>query len=142
MGATAITALAGSHLVLSPHAPAFLPAIRPFVLGVTLLLWVWGSWWIPALVVLGLWKYGVVRDRLTYDPALWTIVFPLGMYTAACETLAGIEGLHLVQGLVRPFLWSAVAAWCAVAALFLRHRVWPRRPRGAREREHPEGHRG
>lgn len=142
MGATAITTLAGSHLVLYSHATPFLLGMRPFVLGVTLLLWVWGSWWIPFLVLLDLWTYGVVRDYLTYDPALWSIVFPLGMYTVACETMGRIDGLHIVQGLVTPFLWIALAAWCAVAALFLWRWVWPRWPRRVGGQEHLERHPG
>ena len=131
MGAMAITTVAGSRLVLYPHAPAFLVAIRPFVQGLTIMLWAWGSWWIPFLILIGLWKYGVWRAPIAYEPGLWSIVFPLGMYTVACETLGRLKGLQLVQGLAPPFLWIAVAAWCAVAALFLWRWVRPRQPRSA-----------
>lgn len=96
------------------------------------MLWVWGTWWIPFLVLIGIWKYVVFRERVAYDPGLWSIVFPLGMYTVACETMGRIAGLQLVQGLVTPFLWIAVAAWCAVTALFFWHWAYLLRPRGAR----------
>ncbi len=132
MGAMAITTLAGSRLVLYAHAPDFLVFIRPFVEGFTIMLWVWGSWWIPFLILIGIWKYGVFRERIAYDPSLWSIVFPLGMYTVACETMSGIRGLHIVRWLVPGFLWIAVTAWSAVAALFVWTWIRQRRPLFAR----------
>jgi hypothetical protein len=32
----------------------FLEAMRPFVDGVTLMMWAWATWWIPLLVLLGI----------------------------------------------------------------------------------------
>jgi tellurite resistance protein TehA-like permease len=85
MGAAAISANAGSTLILTDSGLAFLHSMRPFIDGVTLIAWAWGTWWIPLLILFGIWKHGVCRVPITYTPMLWSLVFPLGMYAlAAC----------------------------------------------------------
>ncbi|MGH7775783.1 MAG: tellurite resistance/C4-dicarboxylate transporter family protein [Candidatus Dormibacterales bacterium] len=51
MGATAITVVAGAHLLELPHQLPTILATRPVIQGVTFLLWAFGSWWIPFLVI-------------------------------------------------------------------------------------------
>lgn len=129
MGAMAITTLAGSRLTLLallPHPSRFLGDIRPFVEGLTFLLWIWGIWWIPLLILIGIWKYFVLRDKIRYDPALWSIVFPLGMFTAASETLSRLPGLSVVHRIVPWGLGVAVTAWLLVALGWFT--VWFKRP--------------
>jgi tellurite resistance protein TehA-like permease len=83
MGAMAISTLAGSLLMLNaPQAP-FLVSLLPFLKGFTVFYWASGTWWIPMLLLLGIWRHGVRRFPLRYDPLYWGAVFPLGMY-AAC----------------------------------------------------------
>jgi len=61
MGALAISTLAGALLIQeAPEAP-WLATLLPFVKGYTLLYWATGSWWIPVLVLLGIWRHGVRR---------------------------------------------------------------------------------
>ncbi len=139
MGATAITVLASSRLLsIHVHAQIFL-TLRPFLEGVTLMLWAWGSWWIPLLVILGVWKYWRGSEKVEYHPSQWSIVFPLGMYAAATTTMSKIHGfkpLHWVGG---EFLWIALGAWILVAALAARqfstrsHR-WNQRQLSERDR--------
>ncbi|QSO45576.1 tellurite resistance/C4-dicarboxylate transporter family protein [Alicyclobacillus mengziensis] len=118
MGAMAITTLAGSRLALYPHKSTFLLMIKPFIEGFTFLLWAWGSWWIPLLLLIGIWKLFVLRDRLRYEPALWSIVFPLGMYTAATDTMSKVSGLQAVHRIVPYCLAVAVASWILVGIAF------------------------
>lgn len=139
MGAMAITTLAGSRLVLYPHATTFLLSVRPFVQGFTIMLWVWGTWWIPFLVLIGIWKYFVYKERFAYEPNLWSMVFPLGMYTAACETMSSINGLHFVHILVSGELWTAVTAWTVVAISFLVQLFGKNRAAAAAQHLHKAG---
>jgi tellurite resistance protein TehA-like permease len=78
---------------------------------VTLLMWAWASWWIPLLLVLGIWKHGVRRVPLTYTPMLWSLVFPLGMYALASLRLSRVTEFSPLLGISHSIIWVAVAAW-------------------------------
>src|SRR5262249_36896953 len=54
MGAAAISTNAGSTLILTESAIPFLHSMRPFIDGVTLIMWAWATWWIPLLLLFGL----------------------------------------------------------------------------------------
>jgi tellurite resistance protein TehA-like permease len=119
MGATAISVLAGGRLLT---LPATLPVIRAtagFVEGFSFALWAFGTWWVPLLVVLGLWRHIRRHWPLTYEPTLWSVVFPLGMYSVATLSFGKVAHLRFMEPLSRFMLWVAVAAWAAVAAAFL-----------------------
>lgn len=93
MGAMAISTLAGALLILNtPHAP-FLNSMLPFLKGFTVFYWATGTWWIPMLVVLAIWRHGIQRFPFSYDPMYWGAVFPLGMY--AVSTLRMMQALDL-----------------------------------------------
>jgi len=51
MGAAAISTNAGSTLILTDSGMDFLQAMRPFMDGVTLIMWAWATWWIPLLIL-------------------------------------------------------------------------------------------
>lgn len=115
MGAVAITTLAGSRLAdLAPQI-SFLRSMDPFLEGVTSMLWSWGTWWIPALLLIGAWKYFFGKDRFVYHPALWSMVFPLGMYTVATQRFAQTYNLAFLLPISEIFLWVAFFAWVFVA---------------------------
>jgi tellurite resistance protein TehA-like permease len=119
MGATAITVLAGAKIL---GLPATLPAVRAtagFVEGFSYALWAFGTWWIPLLVILGLWRHVRHHWPLTYEPTLWSVVFPLGMYSVATLSFGKVAHLAFMEPLARFMLWVAVAAWALVAAAFL-----------------------
>jgi tellurite resistance protein TehA-like permease len=136
MGAAAIATNAGSTLILAKDGTAFLQAMRPLVDGVTLVMWAWASWWIPMLVLLGLWKHGVRRLPLKYTPTLWSLVFPLGMYALASLRFSLAAELPPLKTISVAMTWMALAAWAATA-LALVHACW-RRYR-AFDRESPVG---
>ena len=119
MGATAITVLAGAKIL---GLPGTLPAVRAtsgFVEGFSFALWAFGTWWIPLLIILGLWRHIRRHWPLTYEPTLWSVVFPLGMYSVATLTFGKAAHLAFMEPLARFMLWVAVAAWALVAAAFL-----------------------
>ena len=111
MGALAISTLAGALLIQeAPEAP-WLATLLPFVKGYTLLYWATGSWWIPVLVLLGIWRHGVRRYPLRYEPLYWGLVFPLGMYAACTWQMDAALGIGLLQPLAQLFLWLGMLAW-------------------------------
>jgi tellurite resistance protein TehA-like permease len=115
MGAAAISTNAGSTLILTDSHLAFLQSVRPFVDGATLVMWAWGTWWIPLLLLFGFWKHVVRRTPFTYTPLFWSLVFPLGMYALASLRLslaAEFAPLRVVSAMM---IWVALAAWAATA---------------------------
>ncbi|HST26858.1 MAG TPA: tellurite resistance/C4-dicarboxylate transporter family protein [Rudaea sp.] len=111
MGAMAISTLAGALLILNtPHAP-FIHSMLPFIKGFTVFYWATGTWWIPMLVVLAIWRHGIKRFPFTYDPMYWGAVFPLGMYAAS--TLRMMQAMNLdFLGLLPHLMFGiGLAAW-------------------------------
>ena len=132
MGAMAISTLAGALLVMNAATAPFLQSLLPFLKGFTVFYWAAGTWWIPMLLVLGVWRYGIKRFPLRYDPLYWGAVFPLGMYGVGTHEMALALGLDFLAVVPRAFLWAALLAWGAAfagwaAAMLIRP---GRRPRG------------
>jgi tellurite resistance protein TehA-like permease len=116
MGAAAISTNAGSTLILADTQIPFLEAMRPFIDGVTLIMWAWATWWIPLLLLFGVWKHGVCRVPLTYTPMFWSLVFPLGMYALASLRLSLAADFPPLRTISLAMAWLALAAWAATAA--------------------------
>lgn len=121
MGATAISVRAAAGL-LALHDPASslpLQEMRPFVVGLSVVLWAFGTWWIPLLVLFGIWRYLLRGYSRRYEPRLWSAVFPLGMYTVASETLGKAAHMGFLETVARGWVWVGVGAWVAVLATML-----------------------
>ncbi|SLN71188.1 tellurite resistance/C4-dicarboxylate transporter family protein [Oceanibacterium hippocampi] len=116
MGAAAISTLAGATLVEHAALSPVVTDLLPFVKGLTLCFWAVGSWWIPLLVILGLWRYLLRGVPFSYDPLYWGAVFPLGMYSVCSHHLADILHVSFLMSLSTVFLVFAVAAWIAALA--------------------------
>jgi tellurite resistance protein TehA-like permease len=115
MGAMAISTLGGSLLILNaPHAP-FLQSLRPFLEGFTVFYWATGTWWIPMIAILAVWRYGVRRAALEYDPLYWGAVFPLGMYAVGTFKMAEALRLSFLDFIPHAFFWIGLAAWLLTA---------------------------
>jgi tellurite resistance protein TehA-like permease len=123
MGAAAISANAGTTLITEDAQLPFLAAQRPFIDGITLMIFSWATWWIPMLLLFGIWKHGVNRIPLRYEPVLWSAVFPLGMYAVASARLGLAAEFLPLQWISRGMIWVAFAAWLLVAGALLR-RLW------------------
>ena len=120
MGAMAISTLAGSLLIVNaPDAP-FLASLAPFIKGFTVLYWATGTWWIPMLVVLVVWRHVYARFPLTYDPLYWGAVFPLGMYAACTFDMAHALGLEFLYPVLPYLVYIAMAAWVIAFAGLVR----------------------
>ncbi|MCC6869599.1 MAG: tellurite resistance/C4-dicarboxylate transporter family protein, partial [Burkholderiales bacterium] len=116
MGAMAISTLAGSLLMLNAGDAPFLASLLPFLKGFTILYWATGTWWIPMLLILGVWRYVFNRFPVRYDPLYWGAVFPLGMYSACTHELVHAMGFRFLSLVAPVFFWAALAAWVATFA--------------------------
>lgn len=117
MGATAITVLTAARILALHHVQFPIPS--PVESGITFMLWAFGSWWIPLLLALGLWRYLLRRVPLTYQVALWSIIFPLGMYATASDAFGTVAGIGALVTIARIEIWFAAAAWLLTFAAML-----------------------
>jgi tellurite resistance protein TehA-like permease len=116
MGAAAISVNAGVVVASDAAVTPFLQSLRPFFAAVTLAVWAWATWWIPLLVLIGVWKHGLHRLSIRYTPMLWSMVFPLGMYAAATLRLSRLADVPALITWSQTMAWIALAAWAATAA--------------------------
>ena len=123
MGAVAISTLAGA--TLAEHAPLspVISEMVPFVKGFSLFFWAIATWWIPMLVVLGIWLYLMRGVPFAYDPLYWGGVFPLGMYSVATYQLTKIVEAPFLLRLSQAFMLITLAAWLATLLGFLDTRL-------------------
>jgi len=111
MGALAITTLACAEIDAGMKFVPPLTPLGPFFRGMTVLTWAGASWWIPLLVVIGVWRHLLRRAPLRYDPHYWSLVFPLGMYGVATHRMAVALDLDFLDWIPRVFLGIALLAW-------------------------------
>ena len=125
MGAVAISTLAGSMLIQRGDIWPMLGPLLPFIRGFTFFFWAVASWWIPFLFALMLWRYLWKRDRVRYEPAVWGMIFPLGMYTTSTLQFDRAMGYNFLDPVPQVLVYVALAAW--VLAMFgLLRRLWTR----------------
>jgi tellurite resistance protein TehA-like permease len=118
MGATAISVVAGATALRLPADP-LLAATRPLIGGLSVVLWAFGTWLIPWLVGLGVWRHIVRKVPLRYESALWSMVFPLGMYCLASTSLGTALGVQWLATLGRDGFWAALVVWAVVLLAML-----------------------
>lgn len=122
-GAVAITTLAGSNLLAAAPQVARLDHLAAIVEGVMILAWGTATFWFPVMIAIGVWRHVACRVPLTYDPSVWSMVFPLGMYAAATWHMLDVEGVAHLDATPQVALAIAAAAWLAAAAGLV-HRWW------------------
>ncbi len=120
MGAAAISANAGSSLLLTAPVIPLLTDLRPVVQLLSMMLWTWATWWIPLLVIIGLWKHIYNKVPLKYEPMQWSIVFPLGMYAVATYNLALSSEFNPLLYLSKGMLYVAVIVWAGLMLFLFR----------------------
>ncbi|WP_206601915.1 tellurite resistance/C4-dicarboxylate transporter family protein [Oceaniglobus indicus] len=121
MGAVAITALAGSILLLRGETWPLLGPLLPFLRGFTFFFWAVASWWIPFLFGLMTWRYLWMRDRFTYEPAIWGMVFPLAMYTTSTYQFDRAMGYGFLDPVPNVLVYIALTAWILGIVGLIRH---------------------
>lgn len=112
MGAAAITTLAGCFLVKSLENISMFADIIPTLKVFTLLFWVAGTWWIPVILFLELWRHRSIPIR--YSAGYWCLVFPLGVYTACTHQVSGMLGINFLMGLPVVTICIAWIMWVVV----------------------------
>jgi len=115
MGALAITVVAGARITQMNSAP-MVDATRTLIGGLSVIAWCLASWLIPALVAMGCWRHVRHRIPLRYEPGLWSMVFPLGMYAVAGIYLGRADQLPLVRTIGSAWTWVAMSVWATVLA--------------------------
>lgn len=137
MGAMAITVLAGARIVEMADAP-MVAVTRGLVAGASVVFWAFASWLLPVLIAAGCWRHLVKKVPLSYEPGLWGVIFPLGMYAVAGIYLGRADRLPVVELIGRTELWVAVGAFAVTIGGMLFH-LWMTLvlPRPGRERADP-----
>lgn len=113
MGAMAISTLAGSVLITNSHildAP-FLFSVLPFIKGFTVFYWATGTWWIPMLIILAIWRHVYKKYPMKYDALYWGAVFPQGMYTVCTFRMTQALNMPFLHYIYDVFIYIALLAW-------------------------------
>lgn len=121
MGAMAISvrAAAGILALHGGQASKYVAELRPFLIGLSVVFWSFATWWIPLLILFGIWRYVVRGYSRAYEPRLWSMVFPVGMYTVASYTLGTTAGFGFMVSVARAWVWAGMVAWVAVLGLMV-----------------------
>jgi len=122
MGALAITVLAGARIVEMADAP-MVDVTRGLIAGLAVVFWAFATWLIPVLVAAGWWRHIVRKVPLRYEAALWSVIFPLGMYAVAGIYLGEADRLPVVAAIGSAELWVALGAFALVMVAMLDHLV-------------------
>lgn len=134
MGVEAISTLAGALLVQHATASPLVELLKAPIELLTLTFWAMACWWIPLLVLLGFWRYVIKRVPFSYAASYWSMVFPLGMFTAATYVLGGLPHLAWMRNIPVWSVYVALVAWGLTAlggAVKLVSFVHPRRSTAA-----------
>lgn len=110
-GAVAITVLAGSNLLGAQAVSERIARLAPFLEGMVTLAWATATFWFPLMIAIGVWRHLVRRVPLRYEPAYWSLVFPLGMYGAATFKMVAVIDLPSLDWVPRVALAVALIAW-------------------------------
>jgi tellurite resistance protein TehA-like permease len=127
MGALAISALAGAHVLAASDALASLAWLADAMRPATLVVWVAASLWIPALLYAEVWRVDRRAGSLHFQGVWWSAVFPLGMYAAATAATGTELHMHALRTISLVFFWVAATVWSLVAVGLVHYALAGRR---------------
>ncbi len=110
MGALAIATLAAAALLHMPAVP-----LRPEIRALGLVTWTAACFSGALLARLDL-TSALDARRWLPDAGRWSMVFPLGMFSAASEAFGRTASFPVIATFGRAAMWVAVAVWGLVAA--------------------------
>lgn len=113
MGALAIAVVAGSGIV-DMHSTPMVDATRELIAGTVVVFWSFCVWLIPMLLGAGVWRHIAHRVPLRYVPALWSMVFPMGMFAVASIAMGRADKLPVVEMIGHVALVIAAGVWLVV----------------------------
>nr|MDA8262531.1 C4-dicarboxylate ABC transporter [Actinomycetota bacterium] len=96
-----------------------LTEMHPILVGLSIILWAFGTWWIPLLVIFGIWRHFSEHYSGFYDSRLWSAVFPLGMYAVASYTLGKSVNIGFLVSIAKVWVYVGLAAWAIVMLLMI-----------------------
>src|SRR5690625_4894378 len=111
MGAMAISTLSGSLLIEHSPEAAVLQSLLPFLKGFTVFFRASATWWIPLLILLGIWRHFIKHYPVRYTPLFWGLVFPLGMYAVATDQLNHAMQFNFLEPFVQIATYAALISW-------------------------------
>jgi tellurite resistance protein TehA-like permease len=109
--------------VLAVGAYPALADLRGFMIGQTVLFWAVATWWVPLLVAVMIWRHVIGKVPLAYRLDYWSMVFPIGMYTAASWAFSHAVGADFLVIIPRIFVWIAMMTWSATFIGLIRHLI-------------------
>lgn len=122
-GATAISVLAATHISRIGSGLDLPLVMRPFIAGAAFVLWAFGTWWIPLLIIFGVWRHLIHHRPFRYEAGLWSIVFPLGTYATATIAVADVYTLPFLATVGTVVTGVATAAWAGTTVMMIRSAV-------------------
>lgn len=112
LGSGAITILGAAEVLGTDDEQAVLPRI--VIGGVAMAIWAFVTWLIPLTVALQIWQRTRTPAIRGYRPALWAMVFPIGMYGESTRELGVMRGTDWLDALGTWEAWVAFAVWGVV----------------------------
>ena len=79
------------------------------------------------LFLFSVWKHLVRGHPLDYEPAMWSFVFPLGMYSVASARLGLAAEFFPLQWISSIMIWVALTAWGFTLSGLIRQLIRGRR---------------
>ncbi|QKQ99039.1 hypothetical protein GWK48_00305 [Metallosphaera tengchongensis] len=109
-GFPALASLSSSLLLL--NFGNSLGSLTGVLLGTSLLIWSYGTWWIPILFLAFLWKHLVRRvSLLRYDFQFWSAVFPVAVYGVGTYFLAKVSRIPGILLISHIFFFITLVLW-------------------------------
>lgn len=123
MGALAISALASGRIMNMNSQTPVAAAAYSIASGVGVMLWGFTTWLVVGLLLMVVWKIWRRVAVKHYITPLWSMVFPMGVYSVASMTMGdGVDAPRILWA-GYDFIWVALAAWVLVTVSWVVHMV-------------------